>query len=66
MPSLRRIIALVAIVIATIALTTEWIIPVALSLNAAHKPPQNSWLVPHELSDHSIAQSGRIGETDGP
>lgn len=57
MRTLRRITTLIAIVIAVAILAVQWILPVELSLETKHKPPQNAWLIPRELADHSVAQA---------
>jgi hypothetical protein len=55
MRQLRRILVLIAVMIAIIVLTTQWILPVYLSIETANKPPIRSRLVPRELLDHSVA-----------
>ena len=55
MRQLRRILVLIAVMIAVIVLTTQWILPVYLSIETANKPPTRSRLVPRELLDHSVA-----------
>ncbi len=51
----RRILVMIAIVIAIIIVTTQWIFPVYLSIETAHTPPVSAWLVPRDLSDRSVA-----------
>ncbi len=49
-----RILALLGIVAAILLLATQWILPVIGSIETAHKPPIGSWLVPRDLTDHSV------------
>lgn len=53
--SLLRILATLSALLAVALVTTQWIFPVVASIEAARKPPENAWLVPRELPDHSIA-----------
>jgi len=57
MRQVRRILVLIAVMIAVIVLTTQWILPVHLSIKTANNPPTRSRLVPGELSDHSVAMA---------
>lgn len=52
--SLLRILAILSALVAVALVTTQWILPVVASIEAARKPPENAWLVPRELSDHAI------------
>jgi hypothetical protein len=54
MRQVRRILVLIAVMIAVIVLTTQWLLPVHLSIKTANNPPTRSRLVPRELSDHSV------------
>ena len=55
MPSLRRVVVALAIVLVIGVFVTQWILPVRMSFQAARKPPTLSWLVPRELPDLSIS-----------
>lgn len=57
MRQLRRILVLIAVTIALIVLTAQWILPVYVSLETAYKPPTRSRLVPGDLSDHSVSMA---------
>lgn len=52
--STLRIVIMLSVVFAAVLITTQWILPVVASIEAARKSPENSWLVSRELSDHSI------------
>ena len=52
---LRRILLIVVIAIAAIAVTTYWVLPVWLSLDTWRQPPKRTRLTPSDLSDLSVS-----------
>ncbi len=57
MNTFGRVLALLLLVVGGFILTTQWVLPVALSVQAVRKPPRRSWLVPRQLSNNSIDSS---------
>src|SRR5947209_7802711 len=55
--SLRRIVLALAIIFLIAVVVTQWALPVALSIQTAHKPPNQAWLVPREVGDHTVSSA---------
>lgn len=55
--SLRRILIALAVVLALLILSVNWIFPAALSFYAAHEAPAAVRIVPTELEDRSISRT---------
>lgn len=57
MRTLRRIVVVIVVTLAVIAVGVYWVAPVALSFWTARKLPKNARVVPQDLHDLSVSQA---------